>query len=469
MAAKLFKDTLLYAIGEILPRVISFILLPIFTAVLTTEDYGILSYTSAFISFIYVLSCLSLNSYILRHYFECKTEEEKQKLLGNIFLFIVGINLALFSILYLLLPVAIDQFGIKVPWDPYFRLALICNFLDVFTIVPMVLYRVRQQAFYFVFLSIFRVLLQFSLVYYFVVIQSSGLVGSYYGQLIPLIIYFFISWGIILKNAILNINFKQIRYGLRFSLPLLPGALAYLIMSLSDRIILERHISLAVLGVYNVAVTFSQALNVIIQSAYRALEPEIFKRFQSEGFTDFINKISTVYLVLVYILGIALALFSQEVFYLFTSEAFYNGSRIVPYIIFGILFAAHNVVFGSVLAAENNTKSIGIAMLLGGVVSIVINICFIPLLGVYASALASGIAFLVMDFLLFKKIKTVLSLRSGFINMGVYIGIVLLLEIWNPDHSLFTIFIKAIIFIVTCLIIVKFNNIGKSNLKTVLQ
>lgn len=468
MAAKLFKDTLLYAIGEILPRVISFILLPIFTAVLTTEDYGILSYTSAFISFIYVLSCLSLNSYVLRHYFECKTEKEKQRLLGNIFLFIAGINLALFGILYLLLPLSIDQFGIKVPWNPYFRLAIICNFLDVFTIIPMVLYRVRQQAVYFVFLSIFRVLLQFSLVYYFVVIKSLGLIGNYYGQLIPLVLYFFISWGIILKNGILNINFKQIRHGLQFSLPLLPGALAYLVMSLSDRIILERHISLAVLGVYNVAVTFSQALNVIIQSAYRALEPEIFKRFHTEGFTDFVNKVSTVYLVLVYILGIALALFSQEIFYLFTSEAFYGGSRIVPYIIFGILFAAHNVVFGSILAAENNTKSIGFAMLLGGAVSIVINICFIPLIGVYASALASAIAFLVMDIVLFKRIKTLLSLKSGFINMGVYIGVVLLLEIWKPEYSMMTIFIKIFVFLITCFLIGKLNNIGKASLKTVL-
>lgn len=469
MAAKLFKDTVLYAIGEILPRVISFILLPIFTAVLTTEDYGVLSYTSAFISFVFVFSCLSLNSYVLRHYFECETELDKKKLLGNIFLFIAVVNFIIFALSYSTLPFLLDYFAIKVPWNPYFRLAIICNFLDVFTIIPMVLYRVRQQAFYFVFLSIFRVILQFSLVYYFVVIESYGLVGSYYGQLIPLIIYFFISWGIIVKNSILNINVQQVKKGLRFSLPLLPGALAYLIMSLSDRIILERHLNLAIIGVYNVAVTFSLALNVIVQSAYRALEPEIFKRFHAEGFTQFINKISTVYLVLVYILAIALALFSQEVFYLFTSESFYKGSEIVPYIIFGILFAAHNVVFGSVLAAENNTKSIGLAMLLGGAVSIIINICFIPFIGVYASALASGIAFLVMDIILYKKIKTVLSLRSGFINMGVYVGIVLILEIWNPEYSSLTILIKMLILITTCIIIMKFNYIGKSSMRTVFK
>lgn len=468
MAAKLFKNTLLYAIGEILPRAISFILLPIFTAVLTTEAYGVLSYTSAFSMFFYVLSSLCLNSYLLRHYFECKTESEKKKLIGNIFLFIGGLNIILMGLLFFLLPSAIEYFSIKVPWNPYFRLAVICNFFEVFTIVPMVLYRVREQAVYFVFLSVFRVLLQFSLVYYFVVVEFSGVIGSYYGQLIALVLYFFISWGIILKNAVLNINISQIRAGLRFSLPLLPGALAYLIMSLSDRIILERHVTLAALGVYNVAVTFSQALNVVVQSAYRALEPEIFRRFNTDGFTQFINKASTIYLALVYILAIGLALFSQEVFYFFTSESFYSGSGVIPYVIFGILFAAHNVVFGSVLAAENNTKSIGISMLVGGGVSIVINICLIPILGVYASALASGVAFLVMDVLLFLRIKTMLSLKSGLLNMAVYIVLVIALEVWHPTFSIWTIVIKLIIYGCLCLVLCKLNNINKSNLKSVI-
>lgn len=469
MSSKLFKNTFLYAVGEVFPRAISLILLPVFTAVLTTNDYGILSYTSAFIMFLYVLSSLSLNSYVLRRYFECKTETEKKKLIGNIFVFIGILNIILLGVLFLILPYVIKFYSIKVPWNPYFRLAVVCNFLEVFTILPMVLFRVREQALYFVFLSIFRVLLQFALIYYFVVIESYGLLGSYYGQLIPLILYFFISWGIILKNATLNINIKQIKDGLRFSLPLLPGALAYLIMSLSDRIILERHISLSVLGVYNVAVTFSQALNVIVQSAYRALEPEIFKRFNTDGFSSFVNRASTIYLAVVYILAIALALFSKEVFYFFTSKDFYSGSDIVPYIIFGILFAAHNVLLGSVLAAENNTKSIGASMLIGGVVSISINVFLIPIMGIYASALASGMAFLIMDILLFTRIKTQLSLKNSFSNIGVYLVVVIILEIWNPSISIQVFAFKLIIFCCLFILLLKLNNISKASFKSLLR
>lgn len=73
---------------------------------------------------------------------------------------------------------------------------------------------------------------------------------------------------------------------MRFSLPLLPGALAYLILSVSDRIILERNVPMAEIGIYNVAFTMALALNIVIQSGYKAIEPEIFKRY---GATDYFH------------------------------------------------------------------------------------------------------------------------------------------------------------------------------------
>ncbi|SUJ13095.1 Polysaccharide biosynthesis protein [Sphingobacterium spiritivorum] len=460
---KLFSDTILYALGEVFPRIISLLLLPLFTAYLTPADYGILSYTSAFVMFLYVFSTLSLNSYVLRFYFEYETEIERKRLIGNVFVFVGLFNLLLLGIFYFILPIVISFFSIQVPWNPYFRLAIITNFLEVFTIIPMVIFRVRQQAVYFVMLSITRVVLQFALVYYFVVIKSIGLLGSYYGQLIPLCIYFFVSWGIILKNAIINVNMKQIKEGLKFSLPLLPGAVAYLIMSLSDRIILERHVSLSIIGVYNVAVTFSQSLNIAVQSGYRALEPEIFKRFNQIGFSNFVKKSSDIFLTVVYILAIGLAIFSHDVFYLLTSKNFHSGSELVPYIVIGILFAAHNVIFSSLLSAEKDTKSIGLSTLVGGVISLSVNFILVPRIGVYASIIASAIAFLVMNCMLFAKIRTRYSIFSSAKCMFIYAIVICIMAIWNPPVSFETFSIKLLLLAVGAFAVCTVTNIKMGN------
>ena len=120
--------------------------MPIFTRFLTPADYGILSYTNSVISFIYIFCTLSLNSYVLRFYFDCKDEIEQRKMLGNIFCFIALVNIFVLVLLNVSGPRIIDISNISVPWKPYFRLAVFNNFLESFSIIPMVYYRVKQNA-----------------------------------------------------------------------------------------------------------------------------------------------------------------------------------------------------------------------------------------------------------------------------------------------------------------------------------
>ena len=80
-------------------------------------------------------------------------------------------------------------------------LRIINNFLEGFSIIPLVFYRVRQNAKLFVFLSISRVLIQAILTYIFIVIYDWGLIGNYYGRLFSLIPFTLIYIVIILKNA----------------------------------------------------------------------------------------------------------------------------------------------------------------------------------------------------------------------------------------------------------------------------
>src|SRR5437763_11793267 len=84
------KNVVLYTIGEIIPKVLSFLLLPVLTKYLTTSDYGISSYINTAATFLYILTILSINSYALRTYYKVNTEIERRKLLGNIFLFLSG-------------------------------------------------------------------------------------------------------------------------------------------------------------------------------------------------------------------------------------------------------------------------------------------------------------------------------------------------------------------------------------------
>ncbi len=404
-ADKLIKETALYAFGEIIPKIISFILLPVYTHYLSPSDYGILSYTNSVVTFLFILSSLSLNSFLLRSYFEKNNETERKLLIGNVYLFIGFINLILLVSGFLVVPALIFKTGLQIPWDPYFKLALINNFLDVFSIIPLVVYRVKQKAKIYILLSVGRTILQFGLTFLLIVVLRKGVIGHYYGRLFSLIPFFIIYWSLMYKEAILRINLRQIKEGLRFAMPLLPGAISYLALSFSDRIILERYVAISQIGIYNIAYTLAFSINIVVQSGYKAIEPEIFKRYNSTGFTQFIGKVQSQFLFVVYVAAMTLTLYSQEVFKIMASKDFYEGYLLVPIIILGAIMTGQNVIFGGVLQAEKNTKAIGLASILGGFVSILFNLALIPRYGIYAASVSSALALLTMNLFLFFKMK----------------------------------------------------------------
>src|SRR3954469_24348396 len=108
---KTARNVVLYTIGEIIPRVLSFLLLPVLTKYLSTSDYGISSYINTVVTFLYVLTTLSINSFVLRTFYKVKTEVEKKKLLGNIFLFLSLFALIMLCLEALLFPVLLQAFS----------------------------------------------------------------------------------------------------------------------------------------------------------------------------------------------------------------------------------------------------------------------------------------------------------------------------------------------------------------------
>jgi O-antigen/teichoic acid export membrane protein len=398
---------------------------------------------------------------LIRFYFERKTEFDKQKLVGNIFLFIAFVNVFIFISGFLIIPKLISFFKIKILWNPYFKLAFIAYFLDVFSIIPLVLYRVKQNAKVFVALSLIKVIFQYVIIFILIVFYKKGLLGYYYGNIFALIPFFFIYWFIIYKNSILNFNWKEIKVGLIFSLPLLPGAVSYLLLSFSDRILLERYVPMSDIGIYSIAYTLSFSLNMVIYSVYKAIEPEIFIRYGTLDFERFILKSKSVFFLIIYSAAMFVSLFSQEFFSLVTSKSYMQAYLYVPFIIIGVIMTGQNVIFGGILTAEKRTKIVGFSTFLGVIVSLAFNLLFIPHYGAFAAAISSAISFGVVNlFLYFNMNFSKKSLKKEAIALGVYLLIIIFIFFILQIHlSIIFTLSKVIIFLIYIFILKNIFNI----------
>lgn len=400
---KIVKNTIYYSIGEILPRIISFIMLPIYTRFLSPADYGIIAYTSTIVMFLYILGSFCLNTYVLRFYFEHDDISEQKKIIGTAHSFIIILNLLLLLLAFLILPYLIDSFQIQIPWNPFFKMAVITNFLDSLGVIPLVIYRVRRDAFKFMVLGLTKTIFAVALTVYFVVFCEMGVLGNYRALLFCNLFFSFIYIYIVSKYACYTICFNYLKEGIRFSAPLLPGAICYMLLTVSDRIILERNVSIADLGIYNVACTMAFALNIVVQSGYKSIEPEIFRRYGKADFYSFTQKAQNGYFCAIFVLALVISLFSQEVFVIMTSEGFHKGYFLVPALIVGGVMTGQNVIYSCVLQCEKRSKVLGLTTIIGAVISIALNLLLVPIWGVYAAAFTSAVSFSAINAFLFYK------------------------------------------------------------------
>ncbi len=393
---KTFANVALYTIGELIPRILSFLLLPVLTKYLSTSDYGISGYINTVVTFLFVFTTLSVNTYALRSYYKFNSEVEKKKLLGNIFLFLIGWGLIMLCLEILLFPFILNTFSVQAPFYPYFLLALIINFFDVISIIPLIAYRVNEDAKGFVILSVGRTILQYILILLLVAGFNMGLLGSYLGRLIACIPFFLIYFIIIKKKGIFCININQIKNALRFSLPLLPGALSYLIISIFDRVILERYVSLSELGLFSVASTLALTLNMVIQGFYRSFEQKIFREHNNKEYLQVVDKLYKIYLSALYIPGFLLTLFSKEILFFFTSNNFYKADIYVVYLVVAVLISGTNIFLGTLLIADNRRKIVSYSSFTSAIFSFIANLMLIKYYGVLGACIASILSFLVV-------------------------------------------------------------------------
>lgn len=464
---KLLSNTILYSIGEIVPKILSFILLPIMTIYLTTEEYGINSYTTSVMMFVFVLASLSFNTYLLSQFYKEKDIDKRKDIVGTVFYAIMLFNIFLLFLQLALFPGIISFFEINIPFYPFFFLAILINFFDVLAIIPLALYRVNDDVKGFLIVSLSRTVIQYLLIMLFVVYMGYGLEGSFYGRLLGNVPYVFIYIYYVSKHGRFKIVKSIFQSALRFSLPLLPGSISYILISLSDRIILERYISLEKIGIYSVASTLALALNIFVQALYKTIEPVLFREYAGTNFPSVNAMLYKTYLCAIFIGAFGLAIFSKEIFVIATSDDFLIGYKIVPGLIVSVIIAGINIYLAMLLITENMQNYVSLVTILSGIFTMMLNLILIPIMGYYGAVITSIVSFLIVNIICHHKMYIENRfIVSQLILMLLIVGVPYLYDYFIvSDNLLLTIIFKSALFIVFSLIALKALNISIDKVK----
>jgi len=375
-----------YAISDILKQAINFLLLPLYTAYLSTDDYGALSIALAAGAVLEVLFGLGLRAALARLYFDQKSDTEMQQFLGTLTVFLVLFSLGLTALLLMVGPLVWPLFGQDVEFSPYIVLILfvvVVNTLGLAVVLP--LYYVRGQAVRYGIYSLSSFLLATAGTLIFVIGFEQGAAGALWGRLVGGLIMLGPTVWIVARQVQITLKREILIPALLFSLPLVPHMLFSWVLNFSDRIILGKFVSLGDVGIYTVGYQFGLVVGVVITAISNAWAPWYF-RASTEGRREHIPAFGTYFVMLTAALALGVTVFAREAVTVMTAAAYHDAWTIVPLVTVGYFVNGLAGRYADVLMLHKKTAAVGLTTVAAGVANIGFNLLVIPELGIFGAA-----------------------------------------------------------------------------------
>lgn len=380
----LVKNILLFSLSSFIPKFISYILIPIYTACLTTTEFGISDIISTTVSLFLPIFTLNIRDAVLRFSLD-KKYKPKDSL--NISLRIIIIDVVLLLLFTLILSF-FNLFSIKPLYLIYFDILLVANALyDVFNAFCKSTDKVKTI----VYASITNSIFTFAFNILLIVVLKRGLNGFLLANslgIIMSIIVFFTHAKIyrIISKSYSKIQLKEM---IKYSFPLIFSAIAWWVNNASDRYIITFLIGVSASGVYAVATKIPSIITTFQNVFMQAWSISAIKEFDKNDKDCFIGNIYTLMSCLLCMLCSLIMAFNIPLSKMLFSGDFFVAWKYVPPLVLSVTIDGLSLFIGNLFFAVKDTKARAWATILGAIINTMLNFVLIKTIGVYGATVAT--------------------------------------------------------------------------------
>lgn len=388
----LAKNTIIITIGKICTQLITFFLLPLYTGILSTEEYGTVDLLNTLVSLLLPIVTFQVEQALFRELIEVRdNEESKKKIISS------GVITVIFQcIIYLIIFALISPFI-----NNNYKFFLATNvvtyiFLSLFQQIARGLGKNNIFAIGSFISALFTIIFN---VLFLVVIKLGAygmLLGTMSGQIIG-VLYTFISLGL---NKYINFRKykKEIVINLwKYSIPLIPNAISWWVFNASDRIIATAILGVDQNGILAASLKFSSVIITFYNIFNMSWTESISIAVNDKDVDNYFNKMFNIILNLFTAMGIGMISCMPFVFPLMINDKFSSGYGLVPISIMASLF---NVVVGLIsviYVAKKNTKAIANTSVISAIINILVHLALIKFVGLYAAVISTFASFFIMS------------------------------------------------------------------------
>ena len=385
---RILKNSALYSITTLLQKSIAFVLLPLYTAFLTPEDYGTVNVVLAVSSFMAVLIMMALNGAATRFHYSNSEQSYRKLLWGTITTIVVANSIGWGALFFILHRILVDPFIGDIDFYPYAVLALANTVITPLYLLFQSYLQASQKALQYNLITfsnfVIHALLAILLIAYF----RLGALGMLLANVGTSLLFFLYVLVVFVPKITIGFNRAITKASMKYSLPLLPHQISIWSAGSIDRLFLNDIKGEGATGLFSVAQQFGAVVGTIAYSVNQAFVPWFFETIEKgkEG----ISKIQQMGngMVLAYcLMAFVISFFAPEILSFMVSENFWEAWKIIPLISFAFVFHGLYFFFINVLFLKN-TGMVFWVTFSGMVVDVIANILLVPIWGYYGCGIA---------------------------------------------------------------------------------
>lgn len=415
---RLLSDTILFAISNFSSKFLIFLLLPLYTGILTTAEYG---YVDAIFTLIQLgIPLVTLCIYEATIRFALEAESDKSKIFSTSLLILFSGNI-ICLVCCIVYGIFMQETVIRV-----ILIFLLFFFNSLYLLCTQFIrgiQKVRIYAISGIILTLCTVLFNILFLVVFRMQVNGYILASICGYVLCIV---FISFACKLSKYIkFGIDFSLLRDMLKYSIPMIPNTISWWINYSLDKYMIIFFCGLGENGLYSVAAKFPAILTTITDIFFKAWQISSAVEYDSSDRDKYYKSVYEVFMSVLFLTSTIMMLFVKLFAKLFMAESYFVSWKMMPFLIIAVAFSALSGFVGSICTAAKKTTILLGSTLIGALVNVVFNLLLIKPFGGSGAAVSTAISFAVIALVRMSVIDEIRDLHL--INFKVVFAFLLLI------------------------------------------
>lgn len=384
---KLIGNSAIFAIGSLGSKLISFLLIPFYTFILSKSQFGIVDLIVTAVSMMLPVLTFSIYDAVFRFILD-KTKNENSIFTNGIFISSIG------SLIGLIMIPLLNKFN--VPFSEYIYLLLVTG---VFLSLMLNFCRAIGKVKIFAIAGILGTIVTAGANIIFLLVFEWGIKGYLISILlsnITVILFIVFStkaWALI---KLRYLNRELMISMIMYSLPLIPNAFSWWINTSADRFFILAFVGASANGIYAVASKIPTLLNILNQIFFQSWQMSAVEEFDSHDASMFYTKTFNYFFSFQFIGAAGILVFLKPVMRVIVSPSFYVAWEYIPFLLLSVIYSSLSGFLGTTYTAAKRTAGIFLTTIIGAFSNIVLGFMFVPWLGVQGASFAGFLSFAIV-------------------------------------------------------------------------